>query len=117
MIASGVKDGKIACPLCRQMCLPDEMYSASICLKCHEVKQAKNQGKPRSKGGNGSGEIKRNAMGWVEREEKPIRLIDEDGYLVSDTTNASTDINFTKLIVDNGIGVSDTIKEMTDDDS
>jgi len=115
-MASSVKKGKIACPLCREMCSPDEMYSASICQKCHDIKQAKNQGKPRPKSGNGSGEIKRNAMGWVEREEKSIRSIDEDGYLVTDTSRDATDIGFVKPIDRESIEVTETGEELLDGD-
>ena len=112
-MAVDVRDGKIACNRCKQLTLPDEMHSADICSRCYEALRTRNQGKLKPEGDR-SEIIKRNALGWIEREEKPKRAIDEDGFRVSETGDSSIDINSRKSIDRDGSIVSETNNDSTD---
>ena len=113
-MAADVRERKVACNRCKQLTLPDDMHSADICLRCYEVLRARNQGKANPKVNNNLGIKKRNAVGWIEREEEPIRSIDEDDFLVSETSDSSIDINFEKSIDRDSSRVSETNNDSTD---
>lgn len=107
---------------------------------CYEAIRARNRGKPKPKKNNHK-IIKRNAMGWVEREEKPTRLIDDselakmiildravdsgvltdsissDGFRVSETDNHPFDAENERPDSKDGIRVTDPNNQLNDSDS
>ena len=127
-----VVDGKIQCIRCKGWKLPDEMhFKDRTCQACYETIQARNQGKPKPKE-NSRKIIKRNGMGWVERVEKPRRVVGDselakmiileraadnsispepitsDGISVLETNNQPTNNDSLKPIIEGGIIVSET---------
>ena len=127
-----VVDGKIQCIRCKGWKLPDEMhFKDRTCQACYETIRARNQGKPKPKE-NSRKIIKRNGMGWVERVEKPRRVVGDselakmiileraadnsispepitsDGISVLETNNQPTNNDSLKPIIEGGIIVSET---------
>jgi len=116
-MAVEVPDGKVACIRCKRMGRPDEMHSADICLRCHEGLQSRSKAKSKPKGNDNSAIIKRNALDWIEREEKTVRSIDEDGFQVPETSKGPIKIYLKKSIDLDGSMVSETANGSTDDHS
>jgi len=125
-----VIEGRVQCILCRNWKLPGEMHSNDrTCQDCYEAIKARNKTKPKPTKNN-SKIIKRNAMGWIERGERPTRAVDdpelakmiildraadsvtepitEDGFRVSETNNQSNDNDLPKTITEDGFRVSET---------
>ena len=79
-----VVDGKIQCIRCRDWKLPGEMhFKDRICQACYETIRARNRDKPKPKK-NTEKIIKKNAMGWVERNEKPTRVVGDSELAKND---------------------------------
>ena len=127
-----VVDGKIQCIRCRDWKLPGEMHSNDrTCQECYEDIRARNKNKPKPKNDNEK-IIKRNAMGWVERVEKPTRVVGDselakmifmeraadrdilsepitsDGIRVSETNNQPNDGDSPRQVTEDGVRVADT---------
>ena len=136
-----VVDGKIQCIRCRDWKLPGEMhFKDRICQACYETIRARNRDKPKPKKNN-SKIIKKNAMGWVERNEKPTRVVGDselakmiileratdrdilpepitcDGFRVSETNNHPSDAENGKPESKDGFRVSETNDRPTNNDS
>ncbi len=132
-----VIEGRVQCILCRNWKLPGEMHSNDrTCQDCYEAIKARNKNKPKQTKNN-SKIIKRNAMGWIEREERPTRAVDpelakmiildraadsvtepitEDGFRVSETNNQPNDNDLHKTITEDGFRVSETNNQPNDND-
>jgi hypothetical protein len=106
---------KVAGIRCKRTGHPDEKQSVDTCLVCHEALQSKSKGKSKPKGNGSSAILKRNALGWVEREDKVIRSIDEDGFLVPETSNGPIKFDLRKSIDLDGSTVSETANGSSDD--
>jgi len=133
-----VVDGKIQCIRCKGWKLPGEMhFKDRTCQACYEAIRARNRDKPKPKKNN-SKIVKKNAMGWVERVEKPEQIVNDrelaqilsleqaadkgilpetitgDGFTVSETDNQLTDDGSPKPIARGGFTVSETTYNPTD---
>jgi hypothetical protein len=124
-----IVDGKMRCIRCKGWKLPGEMHSTDrTCQACYEDIKKRNANKPKPKK-NTEKIIKRNAMGWVEREEKPTqgvvdpelarmlileRVLDESA-IPDVTTRLDDDTN--KPVTEGGVRVADTKKRLLDDDT
>jgi len=136
-----VVDGKIQCIRCRDWKLPGEMhFKDRICQACYETIRARNRDKPKPKKNN-SKIIKKNAMGWIERNEKPTRVVGDselakmiileratdrdilpepitcDGFRVSETNNHPSDAENGKPESEDGFRVSETNDRPINNDS
>jgi len=113
-----VVDGKIQCIRCRDWKLPGEMhFKDRICQACYETIRARNRDKPKPKKNN-SKIIKKNAMGWVERNEKPTRVVGDSELAKMIILERAADISISpEPITGDGISVSDINNQPTNDDS
>jgi len=109
-----VVDGKVQCIRCRNWKLPGEMHSNDrTCQECYEDIRARNKNKPKPK--NDSGKIiKRNGMGWIERNEKPTRAVGDSqlAKMIILERAADNSISLEPLACDE-FGVSETINHPT----